>query len=150
MRELEKYIILFIATVTCYFLISCSFGIRVYKTSGPSMSPSLSDPGIAVVKKNTEYSRGDIAIINMPGKILIKRIIGIPGDKILLKNGILFINGVKQSEEYVEHKGSTSRQVLLRSNYYYIMGDNRKNSLDSRNFGPIKKHLLVGKAIFLW
>ncbi|BBH20786.1 signal peptidase I [Paenibacillus baekrokdamisoli] len=101
-------------------------------------------------------NRGDIVIIDGPESDirLIKRVIGLPGDKLEIKNGVVFINGEALIETYI--KGSTfpngmSVPFIVPADKVFVMGDNREHSEDSRALGPIAISSLEGRAIFrLW
>lgn len=103
--------------------------------------------------------RGDVIVLNSPvdpSQELIKRIIGLPGDQIELQNGKVFINGQQLDEPYLPSSTQTQGKTFLSdgqiykvpSDSYFVMGDNRDVSLDSRYFGPIKRSQIVGKAFF--
>lgn len=104
------------------------------------------------------YKRGDVVVVDKPGLglSLIKRIIGLPGERIELKNGKVFINGEELIEEYVASDvltyGGTflkdNEEVVIPGNHYFVMGDNRRVSNDSRYIGFIDQQWISGK-IFL-
>lgn len=98
--------------------------------------------------------RGDIVVFHHPQsgtRDLVKRVIAVPGDTVEIHDNAVFVNGRQLVEPYVE----TPRQddmpaTLIPEDHYFVMGDNRGNSLDSRNFGPIHEDLIVGKALASW
>jgi len=100
--------------------------------------------------------RGDVSVIKFPGdpehKKYIKRIIGIPGDTVAIANGSVFIDGKKISEPYLAKGTATSPDLnrVLKTNEYFLMGDNRANSSDSRIWGVADKRYLIGKAWFVF
>lgn len=98
--------------------------------------------------------RGDIIMFEAPDKedtLYIKRVIGIPGDVIRISNNELYINGELQDEPYVKNGWSLNTgdvEYTVPANQYFVMGDNRDNSSDSRVWGTIKKDDIIAKAIF--
>jgi signal peptidase I len=107
------------------------------------------------------YHRGDIVVFNPPsnskwqadptGTPYVKRIIGVPGDKVDIHDGAVFVNGAKLDEPYVfEHQPTEAENwklpIILGSDEYFVMGDHRQASQDSRAFGPITKESIIGRA----
>lgn len=113
---------------------------------------------------NHSPRRGEIMVFRYPqdtSKVFIKRCEGIPGDVIEIKDKALFINGQKMEESYVKHvdpgihpKSFDSRDqygpVTIETGHYFVLGDNRDNSLDSRYWGQLDGKLLVGRALFIY
>ncbi|MBE0611666.1 MAG: signal peptidase I [Dehalococcoidia bacterium] len=99
--------------------------------------------------------RGDIVILHHPvtgqERDLVKRVIGIPGDTLRIRDGVVYINGRELIEPYVREpwRGDLP-EVRIPAGSYFVMGDNRNNSLDSRVFGPVREELIVGKAMASW
>lgn len=102
--------------------------------------------------------RGDIALFkDQQGgeKTLIKRVVGLPGDELKLRDGSLFVNGEPLQEPYVKHdpckpgypKTCSFGPVTVPENHYFMMGDNRTHSTDSRFFGPVPEDDLIGEAL---
>jgi len=128
------------------------------KVEGTSMMPTLVDQERIFVNKFVyrlePIERGDIVVFRYPydpSKSYIKRVIGMAGDRIRIDAGLVYVNGEALDETYVppEYADSrTYREVVVPSNYYYVLGDHRSMSEDSRSFGPVDQRLIYGKAVF--
>lgn len=115
------------------------------------MEPTLKEQQMLVIKKyNLKLDRNDIVVIKKNSKIVIKRIIGIPKDKIKI-NGYVYINGEKFDEKHTENPGNAKDEIALKENEFFVLGDNRQNSIDSRfdEIGIIKEDEIIGKALFI-
>ena len=138
------------------------FVVQRNTISGPSMEPTLHDKDQIIVEKISKHfsiNRGDIVTIDekdvgYPDNLLIKRIIGLPGEKIELKDGKVFINDQVLQEDYLAQDVKTQpdpvrneKVVTLGENEYYVLGDNRLVSKDSRRIGPIHKNQIIGKLL---
>lgn len=108
-----------------------------------------------------EPKRGDVIIFHAPGENgddFIKRIIGLPGEKVSLANGKVLINGKEINEPYIPSSFGTfgnnflkeNEVVTVPSNQYFVLGDNRGHSADSRAFGFVEKSKIIGRAWFLY
>lgn len=99
--------------------------------------------------------RGDIVILHHPvtgqERDLVKRVIGLPGETLRIRDGVVYINGRELIEPYVKEpwRGDLP-ELTIPAGAYFVMGDNRNNSLDSRVFGPVSEELIVGKAMASW
>lgn len=140
------------------------FNIGRVTPPGLSMLPLFkSNERHLVLKWWIKITRYDIVVVREPDRddrLLIKRVIGIPGDTLEIRQGFVFVNGVKLPEPYL--KSSKQRGVenyILRSGssrinippkFYFVMGDNRSNSHDSRNFGPVYEKNIQGKIICIF
>lgn len=100
--------------------------------------------------------RGQVVVlyraVEREGDPLIKRVIGLPGDTIELKNGAVYVNGARLDEPYLHGTRtpclSQCAPLTLGTNQYFVMGDNRPNSLDSRSFGPVPSEQIIGRVVF--
>lgn len=111
------------------------------------MEPTLYDKNLIIIKKyKTEIKRDDIAVIKKDKKIIIKRVVGIPGDKLQIKEGYLYVNEQKYDDYYMEYEGGLQKEICLNENEYFVIGDNRNYSIDSRyeEIGIIYKNEFVG------
>ncbi len=122
---------------------------------GTSMEPTASTGDIYVGERLTyrflDPHRGDIVSLRQPGEdgtLLLKRIIAVPGDTIEIFEGVVYLNGERLEEGYIHGRwGGTMGQVTLGAGEYFVMGDNRDVSLDSRRFGPITRDAIVSHGI---
>lgn len=140
------------------------FIVQPVKVEGTSMLPRLHDGERIFVNKLIYYDeyrwapkveRGDIVVFwfpDDPSKSYIKRVIGLPGDTVEMREGVLRVNGSDLDEKYLDRKLSLSPRsqppVYVRPSYYFVMGDNRDNSSDSRAWGLVPKKYVYGKALF--
>ena len=114
--------------------------------SGQSMRPSYKDGDRLIASKNVStLSRGDVIGFRYPrdeSKSFLQRIVGLPGERIEILDGVTFINGKPLDEPYVAAENRlphTAAAVVLGPDEYFVMGDNRGNSSDSRSWGPVKR-----------
>jgi len=132
------------------------------KVEGTSMMPSLIDQERIFINKFSyrfgisEISRGDMVVFWFPGdptKSYIKRVIGVPGDSVEVNDGIVSVNGEPLAESYVprEYRDhiSWSRRVVPQDQFF-VLGDHRSSSNDSRSWGMVPRHFIYGKAVFVY
>ena len=137
-----------------------TFVAQPFVVSGNSMYPTFHNGEYLIVNEITkyigEYHRGDVVIIrypNAPSKYFIKRIIGLPGETVTVANGIVTISGPTHAtplvlnETYVKNAKFDSSSRALADDEYFVMGDNRAQSSDSRVWGPVPSRLMDGKAL---
>ena len=160
-KEVFSWMIEILLAIVLAFTFVYFIGLRT-SVVGQSMSPTLvSGDEILVnrfVYKVTDPKRGDIIVFlpngNEKSHYYVKRVIGVPGDTVLIQNGAIYINGEVYKEEIeaaaIEEAGLASEEITLDSDEYFVLGDNRNNSEDSRyaNIGNIKKDYIIGKAWF--
>src|SRR5437868_5403063 len=147
------------------FILFGVFFVQPVVVEGTSMLPQLHDGERLLVNKLIYYKiqsiswghveRGDIVVFwfpNDPDKSYVKRVIGLPGETVELRNGKVYINGVELNEEYidVEHNQSLPSWPprKVEEHHYFVMGDNRDNSSDSRYWGLVPEKYIYGKAFF--
>jgi signal peptidase I len=128
------------------------------KVEGTSMMPSLDDQERIFVNKYVyrlePIQRGDIIVFRYPrdpSKSFIKRVIGLAGDSIRIEGGEVFVNGTALEEDYVPPAYSDQRsypEIVVPSHSYFVLGDHRTMSNDSRDFGPVDVGFIYGKAVF--
>ena len=128
------------------------------KVEGTSMMPGLEDQERIFVNKFVyrwePIERGDIVVFRYPrdtSKSYIKRVIGVAGDRIRIENGKVFVNGEALDEDYVPSEYADARsygEVKVPPNSFFVLGDHRTMSNDSRDFGPVNERYIYGKAVF--
>lgn len=130
------------------------------RVEGTSMLPVLEDQDRLFINKMAfrlgEIHRGDVVVFRYPRdqtKSYIKRVIAVPGDSVRVDHGTVVLNGRKVQESYVPVRFRDDRtlpEVLIPSGEYFVMGDHRSISSDSRDFGPVSRSLIYGKATFVY
>ena len=141
-RELIPYLVIILVV-----LILRTFVVTPIVVSGESMVPTLAGNELMLLKKyDTDYERFDIVVVykSVEGDNLIKRIIGMPNDTISYKNNVLYINGKALEDVYAYGVTEDFLEITLDSDEYFLMGDNRAVSLDSRELGIIKDKEIEG------
>lgn len=128
------------------------------KVEGTSMMPGLEDQERIFVNKFVyrwePISRGDIVVFRYPrdiSKSYIKRVIGLAGDKVRIDNGQVYVNGEALDEDYVPSDYADARsyaETTVPEGSYFVLGDHRTMSNDSRDFGPVNERFIYGKAVF--
>ncbi len=132
--------------------------LPVLQISGTSMEPTLNNGEIVILVKTTDPDRGDLCGFSYSNKILIKRVIGLPGDSISVDSeGNVFVNGEALNEPYVTEKSLGECDLefpyTVPENEYFMLGDQRESSIDSRSsvIGCIDRDQIIGKLIFrIW
>ncbi len=124
-----------------------TFIVTPIVVQGESMVPTLSGDEVMLLKKyDTDYKRFDIVVVNksVEGDNLIKRVIALPGETIRCRNNSVYINGKKLDDVYAYGDTGSFQEITLGDDEYFLMGDNREISLDSRSLGVIKKYEIEG------
>jgi len=142
-------------TAIIFLLVNAATGR--FKIDGSSMEPNLHNDEYVIVDKVTylfgKPQRGDVVVFYLEGqpKDYIKRVIGLPGETIEVSNGTVLVDGRPLDEPYLTPSNVTYPQRQLGEDEYFVLGDNRGNSSDSRSFGPIHLSNVVGRAwIVYW
>ncbi len=140
---LSYVLIIVIALLIKFFIFS---PIRV---NGTSMSPTLEDGDIMILNEIGYRIHGlerfDIAVAKVDDELLIKRVIGLPGDEVKYENNKLYINGKYIKEKFTRKKTADIDEVVPKGKYF-VLGDNRPNSLDSEEFGAVSSKEILGKT----
>ena len=150
-----------IVTVLLAFLLRF-FVIQPFIVEGSSMEPNFHDQEYIIIDKFTyrfrEPRRGEVIVFHPPtepSQNYIKRVIGLPGETVSIQDGDVYVNGNKISEAYLGnqyHKTEQLRQrdpITLPPNEYFVMGDNRTHSSDSREWGELPKENIEGRTWFI-
>jgi len=147
---------LIISLVISAFIIV--FIYQPVKVEGVSMMPSLEDQERIFVNKFVyrlePISRGDVVVFRYPrdpSKSYIKRVIGVAGDRIRIDGGQVYVNGEALDEDYVPPAYDDARsfpETVVPPHTYFVLGDHRSMSSDSREFGPVNQSSIYGKAVF--
>ena len=148
-------------TLIIYVALGVGLGLFVRDTIitkadvvGDSMIPTYYDGDTVLVNRLASIERGDLVVVlEDDGKYVIKRVVGMPGDKFQIIDGLVFINGEHYSENYI-YEGNTNyesglaeEEIQLGTDEYFILGDNRVVSKDSREIGPITKDQIIGEVV---
>ena len=157
-KQTKKEIIIYVSIFLLIIIIR-TFIVTPIRVNGDSMNPTLKDGEIMILNK-IGYSingveRFDIVVVDYNGDKLIKRVIGLPGETVEYKDDTLYING-KKIEENFKKNGKTNDYSIIETGYktipkdkYFVVGDNRVNSADSRVIGLVDKDQILGKANFV-
>jgi signal peptidase I len=145
-----------LAVVIAFLMVV--FLYQPVKVEGTSMQPELLDQERIFVNKFVyhfeEIHRGDIVVFwypKDPSKSFIKRVLGVPGDVVSIREGQVYINGQLVEERYVPQgyqDVDSYPPVRVREGYYYVLGDHRNASNDSRSWGLVPRKYIYGKAVF--
>jgi len=141
-------------------LLIMTFIAQPFKVEGSSMMPNLQDEEKIMVNKLVarlgEIKRGDVVVFWYPfnpSRIYVKRVIGLPGETVEIRRGYIYINGRHISEPYLLPSYRDDRDfkpVAVRPAHYYLLGDHREVSNDSRYFGQVPQKYILGKAMFIY
>lgn len=144
-----KEVIPYIVIVVVVVLIR-TFIITPVRVDGDSMKNTLKNGDILLLYKLSSINRFDIIVLDeeKDNEKIIKRVIGMPGETVAIKNGKIYINDKVIDDEYAYGETSDYNKVTLKDDEYFILGDNRLISKDSRYFGPIKENEIKGKIVF--
>ena len=179
MKSAIREILETVALAVLVFLI-LQAGVQNYRVEGSSMVPTLEDRQYLLVNKavymrvnleglaplvplldgsGVRYpfhppQRGDVVVFRFPlnpSRDFVKRVMALPGETVEIRQGVVFINGEPQEEPYVTHASKFIRApVTLGPDEYYVLGDNRRASNDSRDWGPVPLENIVGKALVIY
>lgn len=152
--DVAKWLVIFVIVL----ILINTFWYSIFVVDGISMEPNFKSGELALMDKtffrgDTNPNRGDAVVVQYPGDPeqhrYIKRVVGLPGENLKITNSIVYINGKKLNERYIPVGTITDPDGnwQLNSEQYFLMGDNRPNSNDSRVFGPVEKRFFIGKTI---
>lgn len=127
------------------------------RVDGISMRPTLENGEFVLINKMSyrfsEVERGDIIVFHFPldpEEELIKRVIGLPGDQVVVKNNQVYVNGQMLNEPYIAQPPIYSGEWTVLEGQFFVLGDNRNNSNDSKDWGLLPAENVVGKAILIY
>lgn len=152
--DLCKWIILFLVII----IVITKFWVTVFFVDGLSMEPTIHDGELVILDRYNgaeKPNRSDVVAVKYPGdpdhKKYVKRVIALPGETIEVKQGKVYIENVLLKEDYLPVDLETYPDGVWRLNdkEYFLMGDNRPGSNDSRYFGPVEKRFFLGKATYI-
>jgi len=145
-----------VAAVFCFFLIA--FVAQAFRVQGTSMQPLLADGERILVNKFlyrfSPIEHGDVVVFWYPREptvSFIKRVVGLPGDIVELRRGQLYVNGQRVAEPYLrpEYRDQDDLPPLqVKQGFYFVLGDHRSASNDSRSWGEVPERYIYGKAVF--
>ncbi len=149
---------LFVSAAASVLIIT--FLYQPVRVEGTSMLPRLEDSDRLFINKFVYHisaiERGDVVVFHYPRdpeKSYIKRVIGLPGDRLWIAQGQVWLNGKPLRESYVPQQYRDNRsmaEMIVPPGTYFMMGDHRSISSDSREFGPVERPLIYGKAVFIY
>lgn len=155
-KDTFKYIM--VAVIVFLLFI---FVVGIDQVVGPSMNPTLKEGDVIIVNKLLyrfkDIKRNDIVVLSQDEKHMIKRVVGLPGDNIEYIDNYLYVNGKKYKEPFIKNVVTEDFSLKdlgydkIPNDMYLVLGDNRENSRDSRNYGLINKKQIIGKTfIRIW
>ncbi len=148
-----------VAVITILVFLLARVFVQNYQVDGPSMTPTLLNGEYILVNKADYFThgpqRGDVIVFKFPkdpSKDFVKRVIGLPGDTVVThRDGLVTVDGVTLNEPYVnDHINPVAATWRLGPGQYFVMGDNRGDSYDSRDWGPVPANDILGKAEFVY
>jgi len=149
-----------LVSAAVYAILIVTFGFQVARVEGQSMAPTLEDQDRLIVNKLVyrigEPRRGDIVMLYYPldpNKSFVKRVIAEEGDTVRIVDGRVYVNDVPLADDYVpvEFRGHDDlAPKVIEPGYYFVLGDHRNNSSDSRHWGLVPKKYIIGKVQLRW
>lgn len=151
-----------------FAIVLTQFIIRPVRVEGLSMYPTLNDKELGfsniIATKVSSVKRFDVVVIHLKdqNKYIVKRVIGLPGEEIEYRDEVLYVNGEALEEPFLDnphHNAYVNDErefmqdfgpVLVDEDHYFVLGDNRPNSIDSRNYGLFSKDMISSKNVFVF
>lgn len=145
----------FYVTAVLVILAVLRFGVGFSRVSGHSMEPTLPSGTMVVYSRlHKNYARGDVVSVHMAtGEYYIKRVVAVAGDEVNIEDGCLYVNGVKEADGWASgqtlpESAAVTYPLTVPKGKYFLVGDNREVSIDSRTFGPISQSQTRGKIFY--
>ena len=152
LREIIETVLL---TVLIY--VAVNFATGRFRIEGSSMEPSMHPNQYVLVDKISymlgDPRRGDVVVFNFPQateRDFIKRVIGLPGETVSVRGGLVYVNNVPLDEPYISAPPTYENTWTLAANQFFVLGDNRNSSSDSHAWGPLDRGYLIGRAILVY
>lgn len=157
-KQVLKSTVYSLIVVAAVAVLIATLAFPVLQISGSSMEPTLNDEEIVVLLKTTNMKKGELCCFSYQNKLLIKRVVGLPGDKINIDtDGNVYINNELIDEPYVIDRALGECDITfpcyVTDNHYFVLGDHRSTSIDSRSsvIGLVSEDYIVGKIFFrIW
>ncbi len=157
-KQVLKSTVYSLIVVAAVAVLIATLAFPVLQISGSSMEPTLNDEEIVVLLKTTNMKKGELCCFSYQNKLLIKRVIGQPGDRIDIdESGNVYVNNEYLNETYVTDKSLGECDITfpcyVTDNHYFVLGDHRSTSIDSRSsvIGLVSEEYIVGKIFFrIW
>ncbi len=152
LREIVDTVIIFVVVAVLMNLLTARFIV-----DGPSMLPNFTTGQYVIVNRIAYLSgqpqRGDVVVVHSledPEIDLIKRVIGLPGETVAIHDNRVHINGTPLDEPYINARPNYQGEWTLAADQYFLLGDNRTNSRDSHNYGPLSRTAIIGQAAAIY
>ncbi len=154
-RKVLRNSLIVVVVVAALAVLVSSFFVTVLKVTGDSMTPTMDTGDIVIAQNSGEFEPGDLLAFYYNNKVLVKRVLGSPGDWINIdENGIVSVNGVEIEEDYVSDRSLEPTDITfpyqVPENRFFVLGDHRNVSIDSRStvVGCVTREQLIGKVVF--
>lgn len=151
LNKVVKEVIPYVLIVIFVIFIK-TYVVTPIRVNGPSMNDTLHNKDIMLLDeisyRFSEIKRFDIVVLKYKDEYIIKRVVGLPGEELEVKDNQLYINGKIVKQDFSHAKTNDIEKVAIEEDCYYVLGDNRVNSVDSRVIGSVNKNRIKGKAVF--